>query len=1168
VFRRRVSAATAGDLIAAALQEAQAWRAQAERSGQVADLGRAAAAADRALSLCPAGAPERFAALISASEVRAIRFEATGDVADLTECVEMRAELVSLALAEQSDATGELLLAYARVSMALGLRTRTLRPVEEAVVAVKAMNEFASTTDAPELHAAAADILRKLVPHLPADHPDRAALAALRGVALVQWMDRTGDLSPLGEADEEADRAVRLCPPGDPNLLPFMTLRAEVRRLRYESEPTLETLDTYLDSTRQVLDRGRADHPATEAMLHNLGALHQARYRLTGEPADLDSAAHYLRLAADRARDPAVRASARSALTEVAALRGPPPTTSVPPGLTVIAGPGSTPLRPAAQAGDDTTELARHSTALTERMRAYERTGDLDLLERVCEDGRTLLAGLPAGHPLRWLIGMPLGPALMRRFDVRGWPEDLDEAVELLRVAAARPALNPGDLAGDLVNLAAALINRFLRDRSSADLDEAITVTRRAIEAVPPQDPARVRYLATLGTALLYRFEHTGRRLDLDDAIEIGKSALAAAGTGPTAAHAQANLGNRLRQRFFVGHDPADLDAAVAHLRAAEATGEPAARINLALALGDRGTGSGGRDDLLEALGLFRSVLADSTRPGSAGPARLGLAKVLGALGRTDEAAAELDGAAERMPGQHYERMDALVLLAGLRAQQATDGSGDWSRAAEAYAQAVAQLPAIVWRGLSAADRNQLITRWWGLGSDAAAAAVAAGAPEQAVEMLDHGRSVWWRQLLDSRDGHAALSEEHPDLVRRLTAAAAQLGDDGSADECLQRSREWDDAVAAVRARPGFERFLAATPFAELVDVAADGPVVLVNVSRHRCDALVLISGRVQVVPLPDLTAEQADERTRRYLGAAARTGIGGTSAGPREQGLLAYLEWLWEVLAAPVFDAVPIPDGSRLWWCASGPLALAPLHAAGYHDPDDTPAGRTVLDRVVSSTTPTLRALRHARRARLPADHRPLVVACDERPRYVTGLPDLPSAAREAQLLRSRFPAATVLTGPAATRARVTGLLGAHTCVHFACHGDSGASTGEAALFLADEPLTMTDVARLDLRDAHLAVLTACHTAMAGADRPDEAGHLAAALQVAGYRHIVSTLWAIGDHTAADVADQLYRHLTSRPGVLEPARAAAALHAVTLELRRENPYQPGRWAPFVHFGA
>jgi len=93
----------------------------------------------------------------------------------------------------------------------------------------------------------------------------------------------------------------------------------------------------------------------------------------------------------------------------------------------------------------------------------------------------------------------------------------------------------------------------------------------------------------------------------------------------------------------------------------------------------------------------------------------------------------------------------------------------------------------------------------------------------------------------------------------------AFLGGGDAAERRRRLARDWDDLVAAVRTRRGFEHFLLPTPFAELAGAAADGPVVLVNVSRYRCDALVLTTDDVWVVPLGDLTAEQADERTRRY---------------------------------------------------------------------------------------------------------------------------------------------------------------------------------------------------------------------------------------------------------------------------------------------------------------
>ncbi|HEX6354244.1 CHAT domain-containing protein, partial [Actinophytocola sp.] len=94
-----------------------------------------------------------------------------------------------------------------------------------------------------------------------------------------------------------------------------------------------------------------------------------------------------------------------------------------------------------------------------------------------------------------------------------------------------------------------------------------------------------------------------------------------------------------------------------------------------------------------------------------------------------------------------------------------------------------------------------------------------------------------------------------------------------------------------------------------------------------------------------------------------------------------------------------------------------------------------------------------------------------------------------------------------------------------------------------------------------------ACRTAVGGTGLPDESIHLAAALQLAGFRHVVSTLWSIGDETAYEVTEQLYRRLTDADGEIEASRVPEALSAVVAMLRARHPYQPDRWIPFVHFG-
>jgi CHAT domain-containing protein len=181
-----------------------------------------------------------------------------------------------------------------------------------------------------------------------------------------------------------------------------------------------------------------------------------------------------------------------------------------------------------------------------------------------------------------------------------------------------------------------------------------------------------------------------------------------------------------------------------------------------------------------------------------------------------------------------------------------------------------------------------------------------------------------------------------------------------------------------------------------------------------------------------------------------------------------------------------------------------------------------------------------------------------------------LPGAAEEAKLVLGLVgERAHLLEGPAATHdAVLAGLPGARWA-HFACHGLSDLRDPSAGrLLLHDhraEPLTVLDVMRLHLEDAELAFLSACETARAGVQLPDESVHLASAFQLAGFRHVIATLWPIGDRPAVRVAAGVYTALT-RDG--EARAAAAALHAAIRQMRAVLPEQPSVWAAYTHSGA
>jgi CHAT domain-containing protein len=106
--------------------------------------------------------------------------------------------------------------------------------------------------------------------------------------------------------------------------------------------------------------------------------------------------------------------------------------------------------------------------------------------------------------------------------------------------------------------------------------------------------------------------------------------------------------------------------------------------------------------------------------------------------------------------------------------------------------------------------------------------------------------------------------------------------------------------------------------------------------------------------------------------------------------------------------------------------------------------------------------------------------------------------------------------------------------------------------------------VMRLDTHGARLAFLSACETAQGAWRLPDEAAHIAGALQVAGFTHVLATQWRVADRIAATAARRFYSLL---PESLDAGTAAVALNATARYLRDERGLPAICWAPYLHFG-
>jgi len=549
------------------------------------------------------------------------------------------------------------------------------------------------------------------------------------------------------------------------------------------------------------------------------------------------------------------------------------------------------------------------------------------------------------------------------------------------------------------------------------------------------------------------------------------------------------------------------------------------------------------------------------------------------------QAAADTDApAAVRISG--YQSMFRLPDHAGLPPRQALEVM---ETAAELLLKAAP-------RNLTRADRQYSLGRLASIAGLAAAAAVTAGQPGRGVELLEQTRGILAADTLDARSSDLArLRTRAPEQAQAfenlraridtLTSAAPLVPSAepaGHGPDPAQARREaaaaWDDLLAHIRAVDGFQDFLRPPDLAQLAAQARPGPVIFPYATPSRCDAVILTSEPgtpVRVVPLPGLTENDAISQANRLLRArqialGEDTSLRARRAAHNE--ILDILAWMWDVITGPILDSLghagtPGADQPwpRVWWCPVGILGYLPLHASGHHD--DTvahPQPRAVLDRVVSSYTTTVRGLSDARTQHPdPAADSVLIVAVAAAP----GAGTLAGVAAEADDLARLIPRSQLLPDP--TRKTVLEGLPAHPLVHFACHGYANwTDPGASMLILPGDraaPLTVADISALQLTGS-LAYLSACDTTVTSPNLADEAIHITGAFHLAGYAHVIGTLWPVNDATARDLTRDVYGQLT-RDGSAPPdvSHAAHALHHATRRLRDhpgDEPPGPGQPDP------
>lgn len=328
------------------------------------------------------------------------------------------------------------------------------------------------------------------------------------------------------------------------------------------------------------------------------------------------------------------------------------------------------------------------------------------------------------------------------------------------------------------------------------------------------------------------------------------------------------------------------------------------------------------------------------------------------------------------------------------------------------------------------------------------------------------------------------------------------------------------------------------------------------------------------------------EEKSQRFLESIQNLNLSNYRATKKE--IKGILGWLWEVIVDPVLselgfcNSVNIGDSwPRIWWVGSRFLNILPIHAAGYHEPGDS---RNCLDRVISSYSPSIKALLHSRNLATKAE------PCDGQNVLLVGMPttpnkrDLPYAKEEIDeiiplLAPSRM---TVMWTP--EKKDLLAKLRNCQLVHFACHGELSVSNPSQSLLLLQDwnvtPLTVSDLLSLNIQKGQLAYLSACNAASSRHFRLlDESIHLAAACQQAGFPSVIGSLWRVDDSHSSRVARDVYKMMyTGMGNTIDTTCSAEALHLAVRKLRNETQTEtriskqtsgdPLMWAPYIHVGA
>ncbi|KAI0077370.1 hypothetical protein K474DRAFT_1096955 [Panus rudis PR-1116 ss-1] len=858
----------------------------------------------------------------------------------------------------------------------------------------------------------------------------------------------------------------------------------------------------------------------------------------------------------------------------------------------------------------------------------YEHTGDITYLDEVAQVRLASITEHTSAHASQpVLVGnilhqASLVTALLARYQARGSDEGVQLRPDTAREATKTPPIDHVRFPAHCMNQCASLWHNYERYGEDTDLDLALMYISLLVQA-KETSPA-LSQLAHLLRSVIIIVQY-GRKgpATLDASLAAARSAVQYidAATPPSdRSLLWSNLAMCLITRYEQFVDANDLVEGLSYgKRAVDTTSEASPEFHLhlppmQLAHFCQWKEAKSMKDLEQSIYYGEKAVRHTPATSSArADWMLLLAKGFLALSDIDEDAI---GQVERAyaylkeilrpsstnatPFTHF---DAASILA--------DHAFSHHRPQEAlcaYKACYELLPRILRRGntpvigMYSSEVNMQV--YFGLASRATACAIECGDLTFAFEFAEYGRGAMWirmREVVPVSDLQGDRERaELADKIQQLQVESKRPGERVDRQLALiHESNKLFQRLQEIQIPNHRDHVPQPPPFDKLRLASRNGPVILLNCSSLRCDALVLPCPTlpIQVVTLL-LTSADVETMARSVsdsLVAASRTTVragrpskGGTARNS-ERVLRNVLTNLRSKVIQPVFSALKNMDiePQRIWWYPTGTFTALPIHAAMYHKMEPNDMGRESqpesYDHIISSYAPTLSCLLRD----VSGDSNKvsvLAVGVPSTP-FATPLPAVKDELEHIRTILSESPASvpvpfTILNHDEASIKNVLSSLSYNSWVHLACHGSVSTNMIKGpidiSLILRDGPLRLQELLSIKyLSHARLVILSACETARGVDDMPDETLHISMAMLFLGFRSVIATLWAIDDEDGPMITKDLYAYCFATPlrddseerNLKSPVeRAPEALHHAVLKMRDQGA-SLFRWVPFVHIG-